>query len=131
MHLDDQKIWESVLTDIELSISKANFKTWFKDITLKEITNKNIAIVAVPSEFIKKWILEKFHSLILKNFIRIKPKIRSVKYVVEKIDISNIPQRKPEKKTKLKRKLEGTTLNKRTLSLNLTLKNSSLVDIFV
>ncbi|MCK5588917.1 MAG: hypothetical protein KAI16_01240, partial [Candidatus Pacebacteria bacterium] len=126
MHLDNQKIWESVLTDIELNISKANFKTWFKDIALKEITEKNLVIIAVPSEFIKKWILEKFHPMILKNFIKIKPEIRNVEYVVEKIDTKNITtiiaEKKEKKTTPLKQKLDDS-LNKKTLSLNLTLKN--------
>ena len=92
--LDEQKIWESVLTDIELNISKANFKTWFKDIALKKITDNHIAVVAVPSEFIKKWILEKFHSLVLKSFIKVQKEIRTVEYVVEKIDSEKIKPRK-------------------------------------
>ncbi len=69
MDLDIQKTWNSVLTNIELNISKANFNNWFKDVALKEIKNENTAIIAVPSEFVKKWILEKFNSNVLKFLI--------------------------------------------------------------
>ncbi len=127
MHLNDQKIWEAVLTNIELSISKANFKTWFKDIVLKEITEKNIAVVAVPSEFIKKWIAEKFHSLILKNLIKIKPEIRSVQYIVEKIDTTKLKHPTKQEKTltkKTSKKSSPPNYSHRSSGLKLTTRNN-------
>ncbi len=123
MNLDNKKIWDSVLVDIELNISSANFKTWFKDLQLKEITDKNIVIIIVSSEFIKKWLLEKFNSDILKSFIKIKPEIRGIEYIIGKVDmtIKNL-----EKKT-----LRRNVINKKQIRqkesqlLNLTLKDSS------
>ncbi len=124
---NEQKTWKSVLTDIELNISKANFKTWFKDIALKNITDNHIAVIAVPSEFIKKWILEKFHSQILKSFIKVNKEIRNIEYVVEKINSQEIQSQKETFSQKTKKASENgdsLTLNKKTLSLNLSLKNS-------
>jgi len=120
MNMNDKKIWDAVLTNIELNISKANFKTWFKDIKLKEITNKNVAIVAIPSEFIKKWILEKFSSLILKNFIKVKEDIRNIEYVVERITDENIEESLVEEKTESKKYKKEVNLP----SFNLTTKSN-------
>ncbi len=121
-----QKTWNSVLANIELNISKANFNTWFKDIELKEIKNENTAIIAVPSEFVKKWILEKFNSNVLKFLIVAIPEIRKVEYVVEKIDSSLINRADFSKKTKSSKSSETKhiTDKKTPLSLNLSTKNN-------
>ncbi len=123
MHLDTQKIWSSVLTNINLSISQANFNTWFKDMALKEIKNNDTAVIAVPSEFVKKWILEKFNSLILKYLMAVVPEIRKIEYVVEKIDTSNFKiEKKPAKKTS--GKSQNKSSEKKALSLDLSSKSS-------
>ena len=125
MNTDTQKIWNSVLANIELDISSANFNTWFKDVALKEIKNENTAIIAVPSEFVKKWILEKFNSNVLKSLITAIPEIRKIEYVVEKIDSSMIQKISSSKKSKASAPLRGHPIDEKTpLSLNLSVKNS-------
>lgn len=121
-----QKIWKSVLTNIELTISKANYNTWFKDIALKDIKNETIAIVAVPSEFVKKWILEKFNSIILKSLISLVPEVRKIEYVVERID-SQVEQKtsKKEKTISSSHSHDREETQARPLSLNLVSKNSA------
>ena len=124
--LDYEKIWNSVLVNIELSISKANYSTWFKDTGLKEIKNENIAIVIVPSEFVKKWILEKFNSVILKSLSSIISEIRKVEYIVEKVNIKNNNKTnfsQEKKKTTDININQNTEREKKPLSLNLVTKN--------
>lgn len=119
---DYQKIWKSVLLNIELTISKANYITWFKDVVLKDVKNETTAVVAVPSEFVKKWILEKFNSIVLKCIISLIPEIRKVEYVVEKID--SIVERKTFKKERTRYHDMDENNQVKPLSLNLVSKNS-------
>ncbi len=124
--MDDNKIWESALASIKLSISKANFNTWFRDIGLKEMDKKNnIAVIAVPSEFIKKWLSEKFDSLILKHIIRLKPEIRGIKYVVEKINNNNNSITKYQQNNQSVKKRNINKPIQQANTLNLTLRNST------
>lgn len=46
-------LWQSVLGEIELSVSAANFQTWFKDTELLEQKNDEV-IIAVKNIFAKK-----------------------------------------------------------------------------
>ena len=49
---DNKKIWEKVLSDVEMSVSKANFNTWFKDTDIIKYENGTIYL-SVPNEFVK------------------------------------------------------------------------------
>jgi len=40
--MDTQQIWQAVLGDLELSLSKANFTTWFKGTFIIEVDDKKI-----------------------------------------------------------------------------------------
>ncbi len=117
MNLDNQKIWDNVLTNIEMEISKANFNTWFKETGLKDIENGN-AIIIVPNQFVKNWIKEKFTSLILKNIIKIKSEIRNIEYIVEKINNDNLNLVSKSGETKIKK------IKEKSIPLELTSKNN-------
>ncbi len=78
-----EKIWESVLLNLELSISKANFNTWFKETDLKKI-DSGVATIVVPNQFVKNWIVEKFSKIILKSLIEIEESIRTIDFIIEK-----------------------------------------------
>jgi chromosomal replication initiator protein len=79
------KLWTDSLSEIELSISRANFTTWFKNTSIiKE--EGGVVYVGVPNEFVKDWLNNKFHKLILKTLINIEEGIRGVEYVISKID---------------------------------------------
>lgn len=56
-------LWQSVLGEIEVSISHANFTTWFKNTELIEHTGDTITI-AVPNIFVKRQFEVKFDSKI-------------------------------------------------------------------
>jgi len=85
-HIDVKKLWDDALVKIELSITPANFKTWFRDtyiLTLEDGT----ATLAVPSVFVRDWLQDKFQSMILKTLRDITPYVRSVEYdVVQRSD---------------------------------------------
>lgn len=65
-----QALWQSVLGEIELSVSHATFMTWFKNTELLEATNDSVTI-AVPNIFAKRQFEVKFNdqikSILAKN----------------------------------------------------------------
>lgn len=81
---DVKGLWQSVLGDLEVSITKANFKTWFKqtDILSKEDGH---VIVAVPNTFAKKWLEDKFHNEIKTALARADQSIQTVEYKVSSV----------------------------------------------
>ncbi|MCW1908077.1 MAG: chromosomal replication initiator protein DnaA [Candidatus Saccharibacteria bacterium] len=59
-------LWQAVLGEIELTVSRASFVTWFKNTALlKEKDGK--LIIGVPNVFIKQQLERKFNSLILET----------------------------------------------------------------
>lgn len=56
-------LWQSVLGEIELSVSHANFTTWFKNTELIDQTSDTITI-AVPNIFAKRQFEVKFNDQI-------------------------------------------------------------------
>lgn len=79
-----EDLWQSVLGEIELSVSRGNFVTWFKNTSLLRHKD-NIFVVGVPNVFIKQQLERKYNELIvetlLKNGIspeRVEYKIHSV-----------------------------------------------------
>ena len=62
--MNSQEIWEAVLAEIKLNLSKANFLTWFKDTTLLEVKD-GVAIISVPSNFVKEWLRKNITKLFL------------------------------------------------------------------
>lgn len=67
-----QALWQSVLGEIELSVSHATFTTWFKNTDLVEQTDSEV-IISVPNIFAKKQFEVKFDdqikSVLAKNGI--------------------------------------------------------------
>lgn len=56
-------LWQAVLGEIELSISRGNFMTWFKNTRLLRHEN-NVLTVGVPNVFIKQHLERKYIDLI-------------------------------------------------------------------
>jgi len=63
--MNTQQIWQAVLGDLELSLSKANFTTWFKGTFIFGIED-NTVIIGVPNAFTKSWLEKKYSGQILK-----------------------------------------------------------------
>jgi chromosomal replication initiator protein len=85
-HIDVKKLWDDALVKIELSITPANFKTWFRDTYILSLED-GTAMLAVPSVFVRDWLQDKFQSMILKTLRDVTPYVRSVEYeVVQRSD---------------------------------------------
>lgn len=83
--MDIKQLWKNCLAEIEGSVSKANYSTWFKSTSiLKE--DAGIIYVAVPNEFVRDWLKNKYHKLITKTIAETYENMRAVEYVITKIE---------------------------------------------
>jgi chromosomal replication initiator protein len=86
--MNTEKLWYQCLGEIEISTSKANFTTWFKNTSIiKE--DGGIIHIGVPNEFVRDWLYNKFHKLILKTLISNEESIRGVEYIIHKQEPKN------------------------------------------
>jgi chromosomal replication initiator protein len=93
--LNYKTLWDEVLGEIEGQVSKANFKTWFKDTFINKYDNGTVYI-GVPNTFVKDWLIKKFHKNILKLLRETTGEVRAVEYVVTKSEKNkNIVENKP------------------------------------
>lgn len=79
--VDVKQLWDDALVKIELAITTANFKTWFRDTYVVSLED-GTATIGVPSVFVKDWLQDKFNNMILKTLRDISPHVRSVEYTV-------------------------------------------------
>lgn len=83
--MDTKQLWQSALGELELSLSKANFTTWFKNTFISSSDEEKI-IIGVPNTFTKTWLEKKYHTIILKSLQKISGnKIKRIEYKVETI----------------------------------------------
>ena len=80
---ENKKLWQSVLSEIELSISKANFNMWFKDTFINK-QEEGTVFVGVPNVFVKDWLINKYHKNILKSLRDFGEHIHAIEYLVIK-----------------------------------------------
>ncbi len=81
--MTNQQLWQAVLGELELSLSKANFTTWFRGTFISSFAENKI-VVGVPNTFTKAWLEKKYHSAICKALENItSAKIREIIYKIE------------------------------------------------
>lgn len=85
MNMNTKQLWKNCLVEIEAGMSKANFSTWFKNTSiLKEDTG--IIYIAVPNEFVRDWLINKYHKLITKTVADAYENMRAVEYIISKVE---------------------------------------------
>ncbi len=82
--MNNNELWQYVLADIELSVSKANFNTWFKGTSIYS-KEGSLVVVSVSSSFAKEWLENKFSKFILKSLRNINSEIKEVSFIVSSI----------------------------------------------
>jgi chromosomal replication initiator protein len=86
--MNTKQLWKNCLAEIETGISKANFSTWFKNTSIiKE--EVGIIYIGVPNEFVRDWLMNKYHKLITKTIADEYENMRAVEYVITKIENTN------------------------------------------
>lgn len=77
-----QELWKAALGDIELQVSKANYKTWLANTSIVN-RNNGVVTVAVPNSFTKEWLENKYHKFILRSLRNIESEIKEVVYQIK------------------------------------------------
>jgi len=99
--MNREKLWQSTLGELELIISKVHFTTWFRNTFIIEWSDGKV-IIAVPNNFTKAWLENKYHKSIIQVLQNITDnQIKQVEYQVEaskKLDA--IHQSKEEEENK-------------------------------
>ncbi len=80
-NLTNEEIWKIVLSEMEISLSKASFVTWFKDTRVISKENGQV-VISVPNGFVKEWIQNKFNKQIFQCLKQTDGNIREINYVV-------------------------------------------------
>src|SRR3989338_1507134 len=81
-NMDTKELWSNVLSEIESSVSKANFATWFKETKISGFDNV-VVYLSVPNTFVQEWLIKKFHQLILKLLRQSSESIHALEYVIK------------------------------------------------
>lgn len=89
--MDLSEVWQASLGELELTLSKANFTTWFKNTFISSCENGKV-VVSVPNTFTKAWLEKKYHDPIMKALrSATNQNIREVSYRVEVKNTTVLP----------------------------------------
>ena len=124
--MTNDEIWQAVLGELELSISKANFTTWFKNTFVISFSDEEV-IIGVPNAFTKEWLENKYHKNIFRALQNVtNARLKKVTYeiatkkIIEPKSAPDIEEKIEEKavsiatEEKAEAKIDSTTnLNKR------------------
>ena len=58
--MTNDELWKAVLGEMELSLSKAHFTTWFKSTAILA-KDTNSVLMSAPNAFVKEWLENKFY----------------------------------------------------------------------
>jgi chromosomal replication initiator protein len=85
--MNNEELWKAVLGELELSISKGEFNTWFKNTSI--ISHENgCVVISVPSGFAREWLENKVNMHILQSLKHLQSDI------VEFSCVINAPEQK-------------------------------------
>lgn len=81
--MDLEQIWQSILGEVEVNLSRANFTTWFKNTSIHSFENGRL-IICVPNIFTHTYLQRKYHTQIVTAFKNItKENIKEIGYKIE------------------------------------------------
>lgn len=109
--MDYKQLWQSVLVEMELLVSKANFATWFKDTRIVK-EDGGVVVLSVPNAFVKEWLITKYHNSILRSLRNINSSIHAVEYVVNKDEAKRRDDRPKENHNTRELPLTEASVNK-------------------
>lgn len=79
--MQQDSLWQAVLGEIELSVSRGNFVTWFKNTCLLK-QNGGTVVVGVPNIFIKQQLERKYSDLITETLKKNGIEVETVEYKI-------------------------------------------------
>ncbi len=103
--MTNEEVWQAVLAQIQLTISPANFTTWFKSTNIVSVKEGGV-VISVSNSFVKEWLEQKYQKQILKILHTIDKDIREMTFLVKK-DVSRIQKDPVAINAKSEKSIEG------------------------
>jgi chromosomal replication initiator protein len=88
-------VWQAVLGEIELSVSRGNFLTWFKNTCLLK-ESEGLVVVGVPNIFIKQQLERKYTELITETLKKHGMDVDDVEYKISSLATNATREHGPE-----------------------------------
>ncbi len=88
-------LWQAVLGEIELSVSRASFVTWFKDTSLIRYKD-NVLVIGVKSVFVKNQLERKFNQLIADMLAKNGVEPEKIEYKIQSGNKNNLHKKLKE-----------------------------------
>lgn len=98
--MNHDELWQAVLGDLEVQISRTNFLTWFKQSKiLDHKSGDGVVLVGLPNNFAKEWVKNRYHKIILGSLRNINASIKNVEYTVVHSTTAVVPQQTKKQTT--------------------------------
>lgn len=116
--MDNNELWQSILAQMQLYISKANFATWFQNTEIISKEGGKI-IISVPNAFSKEWLSNKYYKLILKTMRDVEPDntVKELEFTINPQSLKSLVVKKVVEDEKINEdqlKFEEFKVNKET-----------------
>ena len=112
--MDKNELWKSVLTELQLSISAANFQTWFKGKTEIAELSENLIVIGCSSAYVKDWLEQRYLGQLKAVLDRVTSLPNSLTFVVS----GNLREAAPKLAKKLSPETESLFENLETERLS-------------
>src|SRR3989338_4531974 len=80
-----EELWQAVLAQIQLTITPANFTTWFKNTSVASFKDGEV-LISTPNSFVKEWLEQKYNKQILKIFHGLNEEVKNIQYFIQKTE---------------------------------------------
>jgi len=96
--INNEELWKIILGELEISISKASFTTWFANTSIHSVAENQI-MVNVPNIFAKEWLEKKYKKDILTSIQKYYPEINSFSCQINQLQQTEQPIKKSLKQS--------------------------------
>lgn len=80
--MEQDKLWQTVLGDIEITLSRGNYLTWFKNTQLLKRESDRL-VIGVPNVFIKQQLERKYNDLVTETLRKNGVDVPTVEYKIQ------------------------------------------------
>ena len=88
--MNNEELWKAVLGELELSISKGEFNTWFKNTSIISLEDGKV-VIGVANGFAREWLENKVNLHILQSLKRMRSDITEFSCVINAPEQSQMP----------------------------------------
>ncbi len=88
--MDLKGLWQAVLGELEVSMSRANFSTWFRQTAIIANDDGHV-VIGVPNIFTKEWLEKKYHANIKTALAKLVGNVTTIEYKVGSIAAADTP----------------------------------------